>query len=110
MTAPSSADKKVVLFHRDYQRFTGGHLKVWNYFDHVIASKSYAPRIAFSNGSKWDATNPWIDSTEYVTEWKPDLADVLFLAGKDWKFLPSAGSYRQPIINFIQHPRHADPN
>jgi glycosyltransferase involved in cell wall biosynthesis len=107
---PRDRNKRLVLFHRDFQRFTGGHLKVWNYFNHVIASKHYEPRIAFTEGSKWDATNPWVNSTEYTTDWNPTAADVLFLAGKDWKFFSDAASYRGPIINFIQHPRHADPN
>jgi Glycosyl transferases group 1 len=111
MIAPSSADKKTVLFHRDFRRFTGGHLKVWDYFNHVAASTSYEARIAFTRESIWDETNPWSKSRERVTEWKPETADVLFLAGKDWQCLPAdkAQSFSKPIINLIQHPRHADP-
>ncbi|HJT81201.1 MAG TPA: glycosyltransferase family 4 protein [Chthoniobacterales bacterium] len=103
--------KKVVLFHRDFQRFTGGHLKVWDYFNHVLASTDYEPRIAFSSESKWDDSNPWNNSKEYVTQWTPEIADVLFLAGKDWNALPdlTTTSSSKPIINLIQHPRHADP-
>jgi glycosyltransferase involved in cell wall biosynthesis len=104
--------KRIVLFHRDFRRFTGGHLKVWNYFNHVRAAKSYEPRIAFTPESKWDETNPWFSSKEFVTEWKPEVADVLFLAGADWNRLPAtaANEFAKPIINLIQHPRHADPN
>lgn len=103
--------KKVVLFHRDFQRFTGGHLKVWDYFNHVLASNSYAPRIAFTPDSKWDDSNPWNKTKEHATEWRPDSADVLFLAGKDWNALGDLTTTRfdKPIINLIQHPRHADP-
>jgi hypothetical protein len=103
--------KRIVLFHRDFRRFTGGHLKVWNYFNHVRASDLYEPRITFTPESIWDQTNPWSNSTEYVVKWNPGIADVLFLAGSDWKSLPatSVNEFSKPIINLIQHPRHADP-
>jgi glycosyltransferase involved in cell wall biosynthesis len=103
--------KKIVLFHRDFQRFTGGHLKVWNYFNHVLASDEHEPRIAFSPESKFDATNPWSNATGYIVPWTPEDADVLFLAGKDWNAIsPEQLPHRStPIINLIQHPRHADP-
>ena len=100
--------KKIVLFYRDFQRFSGGHLKVWHYFNHVRASNEYEPRIAFSRDSKWDETNPWRDAREFVVEWKPETADVLFLAGTDWRVLQDRQLHSQPIINLLQHPRHAD--
>src|SRR4051812_16192974 len=104
-------NKKLVLFHRDFQRFTGGHLKVWNYFNHVLASKSFEPRIVFSPESKWDRTNPWLTAKEYVTNEGPGGADVLFVAGQDWSAFPSTAlrDFKKPIVNLIQHPRHADP-
>src|ERR1700704_6500418 len=103
--------KKLALFHRDFRAFTGGHLKVWDYFNHVAASASHEPRIAFSPESKWDATNPWFGSTSSVMEWQPDKADLLFLGGTDWRALPAAdrAKVRKPILNLIQHPRHAEP-
>src|ERR1700730_7730383 len=103
--------KKLALFHRDFRAFTGGHLKVWEYFNHMAASASHEPRIAFSPESKWDATNPWFGSTSSVMNWQPDKADLLFLAGADWRALSSAdrAKFSKPIINLIQHPRHAEP-
>jgi glycosyltransferase involved in cell wall biosynthesis len=103
--------KRIVLFHRDFQRFTGGHLKVWNYFNHVLSSEKFEPRIAFAPGSNLDATNPWSNASEYIDGWKPNDADVLFLAGQDWNALAAgaAANFSKPIINLIQHPRHADP-
>jgi hypothetical protein len=103
--------KKLVLFHRDFRAFTGGHLKVWDYFNHVATSAAHEPRIAFSPGSKWDTTNPWFGSTSSVMDWKPDKADLLFLGGTDWRALPSAdrAKFPKPILNLIQHPRHAEP-
>src|SRR5213595_1197859 len=106
-SSPSSANstprtgKRLVLFHRDFRRFTGGHLKVWDYFNHVRASNSFEPRIAFTSDSIWDETNPWANSKEFVVEWKPEIADVLFVAGADWKSLStnSPNQFAKPIIN-----------
>jgi hypothetical protein len=103
--------KKLVLFHRDFRAFTGGHLKIWDYFNHVATSAAHEPRIAFSSESKWDATNPWFGSTSSLMDWQPDKADLLFLAGTDWRALPSVdrAKFPKPILNLIQHPRHAEP-
>jgi glycosyl transferase family 1 len=103
--------KQLVLFHRDFRVFTGGHLKVWDYFNHVASSRTHEPRIAFSPESRWDSTNPWFNSQGYFVEWEPEKADVLFLAGTDWRALPDSKRRRfdKPIINLIQHPRHAAP-
>jgi hypothetical protein len=103
--------KQLVLFHRDFRAFTGGHLKLWDYFNHVASSPAYEPRIAFSLETRWDSTNPWSGSRGYVVEWQPGKADLLFLAGTDWRVVPEAERehYRKPIINLIQHPRHAEP-
>lgn len=100
--------KKIVLFYRDFQRFSGGHLKVWHYFNHVAASRGHEPRVAFSPDSKWDDTNPWRNARNFIGKWEPENADVLFLAGTDWRVLQDRQSPK-PIINLIQHPRHADP-
>jgi hypothetical protein len=106
-----NSSKQLVLFHRDFRAFTGGHLKVWDYFNHVASSPAYEPRIAFSPETSWDSTNPWSDSRGHVVEWQPEKADLLFLAGTDWRALPESERKRfgKPIINLIQHPRHADP-
>jgi glycosyl transferase family 1 len=103
--------KQLVLFRRDFRKFTGGHLKVWNYFNHVLESPSHDARIAFTAESRWDETNPWIHSRSSVIDWDPGQADILFLAGTDWRTLASAKAknFSKPVINLIQHPRHADP-
>jgi len=102
--------KKLVLFHRDFRAFTGGHLKVWDYFNHVASSPDHEARITFSPGSKWNSTNPWFNLRGNVVEWDPAKADMLFLAGTDWRVLPESERkhFDKPIINLIQHPRHAD--
>jgi hypothetical protein len=101
--------KRLVLFHRDLRAFTGGHLKVWDYFNHVASSPAHQSRVAFSAESKWDATNPWFALPQTVASWDPSQADILFLAGTDWRMMRTAEQQRftKPIINLIQHPRHA---
>ncbi|RKT44447.1 glycosyltransferase family 1 protein [Thiocapsa rosea] len=103
---------KTVLFHRDFRRFTGGHLKVWHYFEHVRSSPRHRARIVFSDETSWDATNPWSTLRgQALPSWRTDDADVLFLAGLDWEVLDPAErrSPPKPVINLIQHVRHADP-
>jgi glycosyltransferase involved in cell wall biosynthesis len=95
----------VVVFHRDFQRFQGGHLKVFDYFQHVRSSPSHDARIRFSPDSVWDASNPWSDLRETVIGPEDATsADVLFLAGADWRSLDpeQRASSSVPIVNLIQ--------
>lgn len=104
--------KRTVLFYRDFRGFTGGHLKVWDYFNHVLQAPGYHPQIAFSADSLWDSTNPWLPMREQVlAQWHADHADLLFLAGMDWSILSEAQRRfpPKPVINLIQHVRHGDP-
>ena len=109
---PKRAGNRRVLFHRDFRGFTGGHLKVWNYFNHVGKTAGWQAKIYFSPGSVWEEANPWWEHrAEVLPAWEPEQADVLFLGGYDWRTLPAAerGRYRRPIINLIQHVHHAEP-
>jgi hypothetical protein len=100
---------KVVMFYRDFRFLTGGHVKVWDYFEHVGASVGYSPRIRFSRSSVMDATNPWSQSPEAMAR-RGEKADVYFVAGLDWSALPADRRRRGvPVINLVQHVRHADP-
>lgn len=101
-----------VLFRRDYRRFFGGHLKLWDYFNHIRAIPGFEPQIYFTPESVWDETNPWREERATVlSEWRPDVADLLFLEGMDWLALDEAQRRDPPapVINLIQHVRHADP-
>ncbi len=101
-----------VLFRRAFRNFTGGHLKVWDYFNHVNAAPGYSTGIYFTPESVWDATNPWLAlRAEVESRWEPAAADVLFLGGQDWLQLPreERRHYRRPVINLIQHVHHGDP-
>lgn len=97
-----------LLFHRDFRGFAGGHLKVWDYFNHARASGIIEPSLYLTRDSLRDSTNPWVANGERIeSEWRPETAAALFLAGLDWLAVP--GECRKPVINLIQHLRHADP-
>jgi glycosyltransferase involved in cell wall biosynthesis len=100
---------KTVLFHRNFRKFQGGHLKVFHYFQHVLAAPGWNARVRFSPESAWDERNPWRDYRPKVLD--PGEAcspDALFLGGTDWRNVPEAerDASPVPILNFIQHVRH----
>lgn len=103
---------RTVLFFRDFRKFHGGHLKVWDYFNHVRASPQFDARIAFTENSVWTAANPWTSAREHVVDSAAEVRpDVFFVAGRDWLRMdehPAAGA-DLPVVNFVQHVRHADP-
>lgn len=103
---------KKILFHRDFHGFSGGHLKVRNYFDHINRIPGFHAQIYFTAGSVWGPENPWNDLRgEVLTQWQPEQADYLFLAGLDWLALDPAQRDEPPapVINLIQGMRHGDP-
>lgn len=104
------SEMKKLLFYRDYMGFTGGHLKVWDYYNHTKLSKHYRPSIYFSERSIWE-NNPWRNERGGIeAAWQPENADILFLAGLDWNALPENWEKMRPqipVINLIQHVRHA---
>ena len=103
---------KEVLFLRRFVKYQGGHLKVWDYFNHVLSSPGYTARIRFSADSVWDERNPWRAVRDRVIgPDDPARPDVLFVEGRDWERIPAAerDDSPAPIINFLQHVRHADP-
>lgn len=102
---------RLVLFHRKFRRFHGGHLKVWDYFNHALATPGFDVRILFDESTSWDSSNPWTDARDrVVTSLDNVQPDVLFVAGRDWQRLEGVGLLDQglPVLNLIQHIRHAD--
>jgi glycosyltransferase involved in cell wall biosynthesis len=100
---------RIVLFHRKYRRFTGGHLKVWHYFNHVLAAPGFDARVHFDVNSSWDRSNPWLQTPDRVVKSLEGMnPDVLFVAGRDWQRLDQLGMLGggTPILNLIQHVRH----
>ena len=83
-------------------------MKVWHYYCHAVAA-GWDVGIRFTERSRWDDTNPWTATPDGVLLSDHSFPpDAVFLAGRDWEHLPaSLGS--APVINLIQHVRHADP-
>lgn len=102
---------RTILFHRKFRRFHGGHLKVWHYFNHVLVTPGFDALALFDIDSTWDATNPWFRARDRVIDTLGELRpDALFVAGRDWQRLDALGLLDRdlPILNLIQHVRHAD--
>ncbi|WP_133478191.1 glycosyltransferase [Cognatilysobacter segetis] len=98
-----------VWFHRRFHGYSGGHGKVFDYFGHVAAHPAFRPRL-FLTPDSVDTDNPWRRAGVAAAEdWHPDAADVLFLGGMDWTAVPDDLPQR-PVINLVQHVRHADPD
>jgi glycosyltransferase involved in cell wall biosynthesis len=103
---------RLVHFHRNYHGFTGGHLKVWDYFNHINAAEGYRSEIFFTPQSIWAEHNPWFRSRDRIlSEWHPRRTDIVFLAGLDWLSISGAERdyFSRPVINLVQHVRHSDP-
>jgi glycosyltransferase involved in cell wall biosynthesis len=104
---------KTVLFYRDFRRFAGHHLKVFDYFEHVLASSSHIPLIRFSRASLWDDSNPWRAFAEHVVDSEAQIdPDLYFFSGMDWRELPTERRTESPVpvINYIQSVRHVWPD
>lgn len=102
---------KTVLFHRRFKRFYGGHMKVFDYFNHTIAAAGYRPEIYLTADSVPD--HPWAKEKPFlVGSYNPENADVLFVAGMDWSALEAFPGIeeRVPVINLVQGLRHAKPD
>jgi len=110
--AGTNGEPRTVLFMRDFTRFSGGHLKVWQYYGHVSAHPGFTAAVRFTDRSLWDGTNPWSGSgVRRVGERERYPTDVLFLGGLDWLRLPKRQRDHSPVpvINIIQAVHHADP-
>ncbi len=101
-----------ILFYRDFEYLTGGHLKVWHYFNYVQSSNKYTPSIFFTERSSW-IDNPWLSyRPQCVERWDVSKADLLFLGGLDWLALSESQRLDPPVpvVNLIQHVRHSIPS
>ena len=92
--------------------FTGGHLKMWHYFEHVLAHPHFEAVAQFTDRSLRSEVNPWCRYRDRVVSQRTRVrADALVLGGLDWDMLPSRQIERSriPVVNLIQGVRHADP-
>ena len=104
---------KTVLFQREFLRFQGGHLKVWQYFNHVRAAAGFEPVVRFRPDTVWADSNPWLPVLDEALSWEDAVdPDVLFVAGRDWRWLDPRQCEESPVpvINLLQHVLHAAPD
>ncbi len=101
---------KKVLFFRDYKKTSGGHIKVRDYFQHCQNHPGLDPYIYFTPNSSDTHDSLWGDIArkKIVRDCTISPYDFLFVAGKDWEFLPDDMGAKR-IVNLIQHVRHGDP-
>ncbi len=94
----AAGDDRTVLFYRDFRKFHGGHLKVWDYFNHVaVDARLHVHRSASPTGPPGAMSNPWWRSPELVADdYDAADADLFFVAGRDWHRMdahPAAGAW-----------------
>ena len=101
--------RRRMLFVRDFQMYSGGHGKVFDWFRHVGSHPGWSSALWLTPRSRRGVGNPWVDAgiEPLSGERCPvECFDALFLAGMDWEWVqPLPG---QPVINLIQSLRHAD--
>ena len=112
--APAGRTLRTVWFHRDYQRFTGGHVKHAHYVDHVACHRHHTPAITFSTepasaSLREEQHRLWPFDDHMAPDWQPEPRDILFVAGTDWRYVDARGlnELPNPRINLVQHVRHA---
>ena len=104
---------KSILFYRRFDRYSGGQQKVFDYFCHAYAHLAVEPSIFWADGSLDMRSTIWADHAQALSpEYYPESADAAFVAGLDWQaYLPARSrTAGQPVVNLIQHVRHADPS
>ena len=103
--------KKSISFHRRYAEYSGGHQKVCDYIKHTLASGLFVPSLYLANSSpSQKELFSHIQGLEYSPKYRPDQADVAFLAGMDWLAYQPFFNPKQIKINLVQHVRHGDKN
>jgi len=104
--------RPVMLFYRSFKQvrgmtvMSGGHRKVWDYFQHVESSPYYRPML---RARTLAADNPWRRYPDRVVgRFTPLAPDAFFLAGMNWHHLARRRLRSdRPVVNLVQHVRHA---
>ena len=104
-----------VWFHRSYGGLTGGDVKHAQYFDHVRRMPGFEPKLTFrgepaNESIARERRRLWPVGDAAAPNWEPGPRDLLFLAGRDWRYLAERRleALPNPRINLIQGVRHAD--
>lgn len=108
--------KPKIWFYRNYQQFSGGHLKHAHYFRNTQSYPDFSPRICFEKHAAeppailQERSELW--QGDSIKNWTPEAEDIFFIAGTDWRYLDKQGLAERlnTRINLIQHVRHAHEN
>jgi hypothetical protein len=100
-----------ILFVRKFKKPSGGQVKVRDYFAHCLYHPDLRPYLYFTPDSNWQTSPFWdlVPKDRLVREVEPAHYDLLFLAGRDWEYVPEIPSSCR-VINYIQHVKHAEAN
>lgn len=98
-----------VLFHRDYRGFQGGHLKLYDYINHVDSVDWLQSEVFVDPASHDD--HLWSNHPHLAESYQPRAANILFIAGTDWRALNAFEGIEEqiPIVNLIQGFNHCQP-
>lgn len=97
-----------MLIWRDFRGYTGGHGKFHDYVTHLEAHPAWSAKVYLTPDSVRGPSNPFLRLPELADVWEPNRADALLVGGVDWEALPRSLDPRLPIVNLLQHVRHAD--
>lgn len=99
--------RRRMLIYRDYHGYTGGHGKFLDYIAHVNAHPDWNADVYLTSGSA-AMDNPFLELPGRVSRWDPRDCDALLLGGMDWMAVPEAVIPTRPVVNLLQHVRHAE--
>ena len=102
-----------VLFYREYDGFSGGQLIHSQYFEAIMSIPGVEAGLYYVSQNFDFAASPWREySQQLMRRWEPEWADIIFVAGLDWRIFPrqEALELKKPFVNLIQHIRHAQPD
>lgn len=96
-------------FFRNYEKYTGGHKKFYDYLNHTKAIPGANCKLFVQNDCKvMPGLFRNIPGVEYQNEYNPNACNVVFLAGMDWKYYLPYQKSDDVVVNLIQHVRHGD--
>lgn len=84
---------------------------MFDYFGHLEAHPDWAPALYLTPDSMPRQETLWRGLAECVEAYQPARYDLAFLGGMDWQaYLAASVERDQPVVNLVQHVRHADPS
>ncbi len=102
--------KTKILFIRKFKKPSGGQFKVRDYFRHCLAHPQLEPHLyLMPDSDEMEARSFWdfVPSSNIANTLAPGNYDLLFLAGRDWEYVPEIPQHTR-VINYIQHVKHAE--